>query len=283
MNLWYTEQHSPDVRFSIRVEEQLYTGESEFQKIEILRTTEFGKVLTLDGLIMLTEKDEFMYHEMITHVAMATNPSIKKVLVIGAGDGGTVRELTKYDTIEQIDMVEIDKMVVDVCKQYLPQTASQLNDSRVNLFFEDGLKFVRKVESEYDLIIVDSTDPFGPGEGLFTKEFYGNCSKALTVHGILVNQHESPFYEEDAEGMQTAHRRILGFFPICDVYQLHIPTYPSGHWLFGFASKKLDAIQDLNAAEWNNLGIKTHYYNTDIHVGSFALPNYVKEQLKNVE
>lgn len=283
MNLWYTEQHSPDVRFSIRVEEQLYTGESEFQKIEILRTAEFGKVLTLDGLIMLTEKDEFIYHEMITHVAMATNPNIKKVLVIGAGDGGTVRELTKYETIEQIDMVEIDEMVVDVCKQYLPQTASKLDDPRVKLYFEDGLKFVRKVENEYDLIIVDSTDPFGPGEGLFTREFYGNCSKALTDDGILVNQHESPFYVEDAKGMKTAHRRILGFFPICDVYQLHIPTYPSGHWLFGFASKKHDAIHELDAAAWNDLGIETNYYNTDIHIGSFALPNYVKEQLKDVE
>ncbi len=194
MNLWYTENHSPNVRFSLKVEQHLYSGKSDFQKIDILQTTEFGKVLTLDGLVMLTEKDEFIYHDMIMHVPMATNPKIKKVLVIGAGDGGTVRELTEYQTIEQIDMVEIDKMVVDVCREYLPQTASKLDDPRVNLYFEDGLKFVRKKENEYDLIIVDSTDPFGPGEGLFTKEFYGNCYKALKEDGILVNQHESPFY-----------------------------------------------------------------------------------------
>ena len=283
MNLWYTENHSPNVRFSLKVEEHLYTGKSDFQKIDILQTSEFGRVLTLDGLVMCTEKDEFIYHEMITHVAMATNPTIKKVLVIGAGDGGTIRELTAYPTIEQIDMVEIDKMVVDVCREYLPQTASKLDDPRVNLYFEDGLKFVRRIENEYDLIIVDSTDPFGPGEGLFTKEFYGNCYKALKEDGILVNQHESPFYAEDALGMRKAHQKIVGFFPVCKVYQFHMPTYPSGHWLFGFASKKFDPIQDLDAAAWNELDLKTRYYNTDIHVGSFALPNYVKEQLKDVE
>ena len=168
-------------------------------------------------------------------------------------------------------------------ENYLPQTASKLNDPRVNLYFEDGLKFVRMKENEYDLVIVDSTDPFGPGEGLFTKEFYGNCFKALTEDGILVNQHESPFYTEDAIGMKKAHQRIVGFFPICKVYQVHIPTYASGHWLFGFASKKFDPIQDLDSMAWNELGLKTRYYNTDIHIGAFALPNYVKEQLVNVE
>jgi len=283
MNLWFKENHSPNVQFSMRVTEHLYTGKSEFQKIDILQTAEFGRVLTLDGYVMVTEKDEFIYHDMITHVPMATNPNIKKVLVIGAGDGGTIRELTKYDSIEHIDMVEIDEMVVDVCREYLPQTASKLDDPRVHLHFEDGLKFVRSRNDEYDLIIVDSTDPFGPGEGLFTREFYGNCYKALNENGILVNQHESPFYEEDALGMQRAHKRITGFFPVCKVYQLHIPTYPSGHWLFGFASKKYDPIKDLDADAWNQLGLQTKYYNTDIHVGSFALPNYVKEQLEDVE
>ena len=283
MKLWFVENHSPNVQFSMKVIEHLYTGKSEFQKIDVLQTAEFGRVLTLDGLVMVTEKDEFIYHDMITHVPMATNPGIKKVLVIGAGDGGTIRELTKYDSIEHIDMVEIDEMVVDVCRKFLPQTACKLDDPRVHLHFEDGLKFVRSRNDEYDLIIVDSTDPFGPGEGLFTREFYGNCYKALNEDGILVNQHESPFYEEDALGMQRAHQRITGFFPVCKVYQLHIPTYPSGHWLFGFASKKFDPIIDLNADAWNQLGLQTKYYNTDIHVGSFALPNYVKEQLEDVE
>lgn len=281
MDLWYTEQHADDARFSIKVDEHLYTGQSEFQRIDVFKSKEFGIFFTLDGLMMVTEKDEFIYHDMIVHVPMATNPKVKNVLVIGAGDGGTVRELTRYTTIETIDMVEIDKEVVEVCRKYLPQTACKLDDPRVKIHFEDGLKFVRSKENTYDLIIVDSTDPFGPGEGLFTKEFYGNCYKALREDGILVNQHESPYYESYAKAMTRAHQRIQEFFPICRVYQAHIPTYPSGHWLFGFASKKYDPLIDIDTQAWNNLELKTKYYNTELHKGCFALPNYVKDLLKN--
>ncbi|MCM1566878.1 MAG: polyamine aminopropyltransferase [Dehalobacter sp. 4CP] len=279
MELWYTEQHTQNVRFTIKVDEQLYTGQSEYQRIDVFKSKEFGTFLTLDGLMMVTEKDEFIYHDMIVHVPMATNPGIKNVMVIGAGDGGTVRELARYKTIENIDMVEIDKMVVDVCRKYLPQTACKLDDPRVHLHYEDGLRFVRSRENTYDLIIVDSTDPFGPGEGLFTREFYGNCFKALKEEGILVNQHESPYYNAYAQAMQRAHKRIREYFPICKVYQAHIPTYPSGHWLFGFASKKYDPVMDVKEEVWNQLGLKTRYYNTDIHKGSFALPTYVKNLL----
>ncbi|ATW27296.1 polyamine aminopropyltransferase [Candidatus Formimonas warabiya] len=281
MELWYTEEHTDTVRFSIKVKEQLYSAKSPFQQIDVFNSEEFGVILTIDGLMMVTQKDEFIYHDMIAHVPMATNPQIEKVLVIGAGDGGTVRELTRYHGIKQIDMVEIDQMIVDVCRKYLPQTASKLDDHRVNLYFEDGLKFVRTKENEYDLIVVDSTDPFGPGEGLFTKEFYGNCFKALKDDGILVNQHESPYYESYANSMKHAHKRIKEFFPVCKVYQAHIPSYPSGHWLFGFASKKYDPITDFNANAWNQLELKTKYYNTELHIGAFALPNYVKEMLED--
>ncbi len=278
MELWYTEEHSENVRFSIKVDRQLYSAQSPFQRIDIMESNEFGRFLTLDGYMMVTEKDEFIYHDMIIHVPMATNPNIKKVLVIGAGDGGSVRELTRYEGIEHIDMVEIDRLVVDSCREFLPQTTCKLDDPRVTIYFEDGLRFVRTKQNEYDLIIVDSTDPFGPGEGLFTKEFYGNCYKALTEDGILVNQHESPYYAKYAKSMKRAHQRIVEFFPICKVYQAHIPTYPSGHWLFGFASKKYDPLA-FDAAAWNRLGLKTRYYNTDIHAGSFALPSYVRELL----
>ncbi len=278
MELWFSELHTKDVKMSIRVDKQLHSEQSEYQRIDVFESGEFGRFLTLDGIMMLTEKDEFIYHEMITHVPMASNPDIKNVLVIGAGDGGTVRELTRYGTIENIDMVEIDKRVVEVCKEYLPQTACRLDDPRVHIFYDDGLRFVRFCENRYDLIIVDSTDPFGPGEGLFTSEFYGNCFNALTANGILVNQHESPYYDDDAKAMQRAHRRIKEFFDICCVYQAHIPTYPSGHWLFGFASKSVDPLA-ADAERWNDLGIKTRYYNTELHKGCFAIPNYVKELL----
>lgn len=282
MELWYTEEHTPTVRFSIKVKEQLVSKRSPFQQIDVFDSEEFGRFLTLDGLMMVTEKDEFIYHDMIVHVPMATNPGIRKVLVIGGGDGGTVRELTRYSAITRIDMVDIDEMVVDLCREYIPQTSNRLDDPRVNLYFEDGLKFVRRFENEYDLIIVDSTDPFGPGEGLFTREFYGNCFKALTAEGILVNQHENPYYAYYTEAMKRAHRRIKDSFPICRVYQAHIPTYPSGHWLFGFASKKHDPTTGLDAASWNALGIETKYYNTDLHRGAFMLPTYVQRTLEGM-
>lgn len=282
MELWFTEEHTKNVRFSIKVDKQLESVKSDFQRIDVFQTPEFGKMLVIDGFIMITEKDEFIYHEMITHVPMAVNPNIKKILVIGAGDGGTVRELTRYETVEQIHMVEIDKKVVDVCLEHIPQTSSKLNDKRVNLYIEDGLKFVKTKKDEYDLIIVDSTDPIGPGLELFTHEFYENCFNALKEDGILVNQHESPYYKRESEAMQRAHEKIKGIFPVASVYQVHIPTYASGHWLFGFASKKYDPVKDINEEEWNSLGLDTCYYNTDIHKGAFALPNYVKELLNNI-
>lgn len=283
MNFWFSEAQTPNVKLSIRVDRQLYSGKSEFQRIDVFESPEFGRFLTLDGYMMLTEKDEFIYHEMITHIPMAVHPNVKKVLVIGAGDGGVVRELARYPEIECIDMVEIDPLVVEVCKKYLPKTACCLDDERLNIYYEDGLKFIRFCEDEYDLIIVDSTDPFGPGEGLFTKEFYGNCFKALKEDGIMVNQHESPFYTEDAHACQRAHKNIAASFPIHKVYQAHIPTYPSGHWLFGFASKKYHSLRDLNETRWNLRGFHCRYYTTTLHKGAFYLPRYVEELLADVE
>ena len=279
MELWYTEEHTRNVRFQIKVKRQLASLKSEFQQINIFKTYEFGKILVLDGYLMLTEKDEFIYHEMITHTAMAANPKIKNVLVVGAGDGGVVRELCKYDYVSAIDMVEIDKAVVDLCREHFPSVSSKLSDPRLTIYYEDGLKFVRSRQDEYDLIIVDSTDPFGPGEGLFTREFYGNCFNALKNDGILVNQHESPYYKNDASAMQRTHRLLSDVFPVSMLYQAHIPTYPSGHWLFGFASKGIHPITDLDQDSWNALNLETKYYNTDLHKGSFALPNYVRELL----
>ena len=283
MEFWFSEAQTQYVKLHIQVDKQLYSNQSEFQRIDVFESPEFGRFLTLDGYMMLTEKDEFIYHEMITHVPMAVHPDVKDVLVIGAGDGGVVRELTRYPEIEKIDMVEIDPMVVEVCKEYLPQTASKLDDPRLTIYYEDGLRFVRTPEDKYDLIIVDSTDPFGPGEGLFTKEFYGNCFKALREDGIMVNQHESPFYEADAIACQRAHKRIVDSFPISRVYQAHIPTYPSGHWLFGFASKKYHPLKDLNTAKWNKRGLSCNYYTTTLHKGAFYLPAYVEKLLEDVE
>ena len=283
MELWFSENHTPNVKLSLRVNKQLYSRQSEYQRIDVFDTPEFGRVLALDGNIMLTERDEFIYDEMIVHVPMAVHPAVHKVLVIGAGDGGVVRELTRYESIEQIDLVEMDKMVVEACRRYLPGNACRLDDKRVHIFYEDGLKYIRRCENAYDLIIVDSNDPFGPSEGLFTREFYGNCCNALREDGIMVNQQGSPFYAEDANAMQRSHKRIASTFPICRVYQAHIPTYAAGYWLFGFASKKYHPIDNLDAKRWNALHLRTRYYTTRLHVGAFYLPAFLEEMLEEVE
>lgn len=281
MELWFSEKNTETCNFSIKVKKPIYSEQTPFQRIDFFESYEFGKFFTLDGYMMVNEKDEFIYHDMITHVPMSVNPDIKRVLVIGGGDGGTVRELTRYEGIELIHLVEIDERVVRLCQEHLPITSSKLEDPRVSMFFEDGIEFVKKHENFYDLILVDSTDPIGPGEGLFTRKFYKDCYNALNENGILINQHESPYYEKDAKQMKKAHVKIKEIFDVCKVYQYHMPTYASGHWLFGFASKGLDPIKDHKKDKWESLGLKTKYYNSEIHVGSFALPTYVREMLEN--
>ena len=283
MELWFSEFHAPDVKHSIRVNRHLYSQKSDYQQIDIFETPEFGKVLALDGNVMLTERDEFIYDEMITHVPMAVHPNIQDVLVIGAGDGGVVRELARYEQIKRIDLVEMDPEVVKACRTYLPENACRLDDSRVHIYFDNALRFIRRCNEQYDLIIVDSTDPFGPSEGYFTLEFYGICYNALREDGIMVNQQGSPFYQHDAEAMQRSHKRIASTFPISRVYQAHIPTYAAGYWLFGFASKRYHPIDDLDAKKWLSLNLQTKYYTTKLHIGAFYLPAFLERMLEEVE
>ncbi len=283
MEIWFSENHTDDVKLSIRVDRQLYSVQSDYQRIDVFDSKEFGRVLTLDGYVMMTERDEFIFHEMLVHVPMAVHPNVRKVLIIGGGDGGVVRELSHYPEIESIDLVELDPLLVEVCKKYLPNTSCRMDEKRLHLYCTDALRFVRSKENEYDLIIVDSTDPFGPGEILFTKEFYGNCYKALKEDGIMIHHNESPFYMEEAAWCQRIHKRVCDIFEESAVYQAHLPTYPSGHWLFGFASKKYHPLNDLAPEKWNMRGIYTRYYTTRLHQGAFALPAYVEEMLREVE
>ena len=283
MEMWFHDEHTDNVKLAIRVDYQVFSAQSEIQRIDVLESKEFGKILVVDGDLMLTEKDEFIYHEMISHVPMAVHPQVERILVIGGGDGGVVRELAKYDTVEQIDVVEADPLLVEVCRKYFPQMACSLNDPRVHIYHEDGLRFIRSKSDAYDLIIIDSPNPFGAGEGLFTKEFYGNCFNALHEEGIMINQHESPFYKEEAFQCQRMHKRIVESFPISRIYQAHIPSYPSGHWLFGFASKGYHPIHDMDGIQWKLRGIQTKYYLPRLHEGVFALPAYVEELVQDVE
>ena len=283
MDLWFSEFHAPDVKHSIRVTRHLYSQKSNYQQIDVFDTPEFGRVLTLDGNVMLTERDEFIYDEMITHVPMSVHPNIRNILVIGAGDGGVVKELTRYSNVEKIDLVEMDPQVVEVCRTYLPENASKLDDERVCIYFDNALRFIRKRHSAYDLIIVDSTDPFGPSEGYFTREFYGICYNALRDDGIMVNQQGRPFYQHDADAMKRSNKRIVSTFHISRVYQAHIPTYAAGYWLFGFASKRYHPIDDFNSQKWAALNLNTRYYTTRLHIGSFYLPAFLEQMLKEVE
>ncbi len=284
-DIWYSEYHvEDDVKLSLKINEILHVEQSLYQKIQIFHNETYGNVLVLDGYVQVTERDEFVYHDMITHPAMAVNPEIKRVLIIGGGDGGTAREISRYPSIEKIDMVEIDGSVVKASEKYLPTMADVYQrEPRLNLMIQDGLKFVADAQANsYDLILVDSTDPAGPGEGLFTIEFYENCNRILSDNGILINQHEGAFYEGDIEEMQKAHRKLRKVFPIAKVYGFNTPTYASGYWYFGFASKRLDPVADIQEDKWNEFALKTKYYNIDLHKGAFALPNYVKDILAAV-
>lgn len=279
----YTEQWTDDIHFSVVCTTKLYEEVSPFQKIEFYDSKTLGRFFTLDGLMMVNEKDEFIYHDMITHPAFMIRPEIKNVLIIGGGDGGTAREVARYQSVERIDMVEIDERVVRLSQELLPKTAHALeSDQRIHLYFEDGCQFVENTkDATYDLILVDSTDPISIGEGLFTLEFYKHCFRILNEKGILINQHETPYFSSYAEEMKKAHQKIKTIFPVSEVYQFHMPTYPSGHWLFGFASKGLHPIKDMNEEQWKQYNLNTRYYNPEIHKGSFMLPTYVKEALSD--
>ena len=283
MELWYSEFHTGNVKLSVRINRQLFSGESEFQRIDVFESEEFGRFVALDGEIVFSDKDEFIYDEMVTHVPMTVHPNVKNVLIIGGGDGGVARELIHYPQIESIDVVESDKMFVDVCAEMFPDIAQGLKDERVNIYYEDGLRFLRNKKARYDLIINDSTDPLGHTEGLFTKEFYGSCYTALRDDGIMVYQHGSPFYDEDEVECRKMHRKVFRSFPVSRVYQAHIPTCPSGYLLFGFASKKYHPLEDFRPERFDNLNIETWYYTTNLHRGAFMLPKYVEDLLEEEE
>ena len=283
VDIWFSQLDTENVKTSVRVEKQLYSGRSPYQQIDVFQTKEFGKMIVLDGEIVFSEADEFIYNEMVVHVPMAVHPHVRDVLIIGGGDGGVAKVLTQYPEIASIDVVEPDEMFIEVSKQYFPETAEGFNDNRVTIKNMDALRFLRRFRDSYDLIINDSTDPFGHTEGLFTREFYGNCYRALREDGIMVYQHGSPFYEQDEAAFRAMHRKAYKSFPISRVYQAGIPTCPAGLWMFGFASKKYHPLKDFDPKRWNERNIKTWYYTTHLHRGAFMLPKYVEDILSEEE
>ena len=278
MGLWFQDciEFGHGCTLSIKIKDVLYHGRSAFQEIAVLNTEKMGRLLVIDGVTMLTEYDEFAYHEMIVHVPLIVHPRPSRVLVIGGGDGGTVREVLKHPEVEAVHLCEIDKGVVDACRKYLPSLASDLDDSRVEIFYEDGAKFVADRSNVYDVIIVDSTDPVGPGQVLFQEPFYADMKKCLTEQGIAVTQCESMYLHRPViEGVYTFARKL---YPKLGYYYTLVPTYPSGMIGFFFCSKRLDPLGDLNEKRATKLrGLK--YYSPEIHRAAFALPRFARDFL----
>lgn len=281
MDLWYTEKHSDNVGITMKVTKSLFSGKSEFQQLDIVETLEYGKMMLLDGLVMLTERDEFIYHDMIVHPALFTHPCPKNVLVIGGGDGGTIREIMKHPEVEQATLCEIDGLVIDKSIEFFPTVACDIdgNNPRVKLHVDDGLAYIRAHQNEFDVILIDSTDPIGPAVGLFEEDFYRLVYSALKEDGLMVAQSESPFYH--AEIQKNMYANLRQVFPLVEMYQAFIPTYPSGFWSFACASKRYHPVADFDRQRAAKRGFYTKYYNEDLHLGAFMLPTFAKENIAN--
>ncbi|HIZ28979.1 MAG TPA: polyamine aminopropyltransferase [Candidatus Adamsella sp.] len=275
MDLKYTELNELGFGVTMETQNVLYSAKTEYQTIDILETQGLGKVLLLDGLVMTTERDEFFYHEMISHIPMNSHPNPERVLVIGGGDGGTVREVLKHDTVKEVVLCEIDGMVIDACKKYLPSIAGMLDDERVNIQVRDGIDYISQQEDAFDIILIDSTDPMGPGEGLFTEEFYSNVNKALKEGGIMSAQSESPFVNQ--RQMKMMYPLLRKAFPKVNTFLGPIPTYPGGYWSWAFCSNTVEPLSFIAEDRVQKIAKQAKLYNLDIHKAAFALPNFVKK------
>ncbi|WP_078556208.1 spermidine synthase [Bacillus alkalicellulosilyticus] len=275
MELWYTEKQTERFGITAKIKRTLHTEQTEFQKLDMIETEEFGNMLVLDGMVMTTEKDEFVYHEMVAHVPLFTHPNPKNVLVVGGGDGGVIREVLKHPSVEKATLVEIDGKVIEYSKKYLPSIAGALDDARVDVQVDDGFMHIAKSEAVYDVIMVDSTEPVGPAVNLFTKGFYEGISKALKEDGVFVAQTDNPWFHSDL--IKTVFRDVKETFPITRLYTANIPTYPSGLWTFTIGSKKYDPLE---VEEQRFHDIDTKYYTKDLHKAAFALPRFVENLVK---
>ncbi len=277
-NGYYHEITPAGFGIAIKAGKVLFSDKSDFQKVEIFETdSQLGRVLTLDDLMMTTEGDEFHYHEMIAHIPMMHHKCPKSVLVIGGGDGGTVREVLKHKTVERVVLCEIDGMVIEACKKYLPTIACELDNPKVEIRVADAIEYIKDKKNEFDIILIDSTDPMGPGEGLFTEEFYTNVKNSLKEGGIVAAQSESPVANK--EEIKKMYNLLKKVFPVCSTYTSNIPTYPGGYWAWAFCSKDVKPLSYFAEDRYEDIVKSCKIYNRDYHNARFALPNYLKELL----
>ena len=274
---WFTEAFENRTAFSVRYSKKLLDQVSSFQRIEIFDSAFMGRVLILGGCFMVTEKDAFIYHEMLLHPAMAVVSDAAKVLIIGGGDGGAVTEAVKYAGLESVTLCEIDPQVVSVCRQFFPEISAGLGDPRVTVVNEDGAAYVRKFEAEFDVILVDSTDPVGPGKALYEESFYESIKRALTPNGAAVFQTESPLFMADVFSSALKDLgRVFGRERIRP-YLATVPSYPGGLWSFTFCSKTRDPMSEAPEEIGPEISKALAYYSAEIHRAAFALPPFVRK------
>ena len=276
---WFREGLYEHWQQSFLVSRELFRSQGDLQDIALFETPGFGRVLTLDGVIQLTTGDEFIYHEMLAHVPILAHGSVRSACVVGGGDGGMLREILKHKTVERAVLVEIDGQVVEFCRTHLPSVShGAFDDPRTHIVIADGIQYMHECAEKFDLIVIDSTDPAGPGEVLFTERFYADCARALNPGGILVNQNGVPFLQ--AQEIPDTYNRRKPYFADVGFYLAAVPTYVGGFMALGWAShapqwRQVDAATI--AARFAASGIKTRYYTPELHGAAFALPAYVRD------
>ncbi|MCM3130894.1 polyamine aminopropyltransferase [Paenibacillus provencensis] len=275
MELWFTEKQTKNFGITMKIHETYVNEKTEFQDLAMVKTEEFGNMLLLDGMVMTTEKDEFVYHEMVAHPVLYTHPNPEYVLVVGGGDGGVIREVLKHPQVKKAVLVDIDGKVIEYSKTYLPSIAGKLEDARVEVLVGDGFMHIHDHKDAYDVIMVDSTEPVGPAANLFTRGFYQGIYEALKEDGIFVAQTDNPWFKADL--IQSVNKDVKEVFPIVRVYGANIPTYPSGLWTFTMGSKKYDPLEVDESAIPE---IDTKYYTPRLHKAAFMLPKFVEDLIK---
>ena len=274
---WFSETLHGNFQLRLFVEKTLFQEKTEHQDLQVFENPQFGRVLTLDGIVQTTEGDEFIYHEMLAHVPILAHGAAKRVLIVGGGDGGMLKQALRHTAVEAT-LVEIDQSVIDLCRKYLPGISEDAFDSpRARVVITDGAKYVAETDERYDVIIVDSTDPVGPGAVLFSTDFYKSCKRCLNPGGIVVTQNGVPFFQKDE--LTNSYRRLKPLFKDVSFFVAPVPTYTGGFMAFGWATDN-EALRrqplSVIAGRYAKTDIKTRYYNPDIHVASFALPNYIR-------
>lgn len=276
MDFWLDELHTSNVGLRIKIREKVFEGTSPYQRVEILDSYEYGKMMLLDGTIMFTERDEYFYHEMMAHIPLFSCDHPEKVLIVGGGDGGVINQILKHPHIDRIDLVEIDRMVIDVSRCFFPELSKGLDDHRVNIRIENGSTFLQDKKDEYDVLIIDSTDPETnkPSGSLYESGFYQNCFDALNDSGVMGAQIGSPLYTPDL--IRRTFQNLREIFPLARPFIVHVPTYSNGIYLLAFCSKKTDPIDPSVFKRIEQSDMKGRYYNKDIHASAFSLPNFIK-------